>query len=126
MSKALDADTVLVYPLFYMGMSKADCEAYIETCGYKVPVKSACIGCPYHSDKTWLSMTGAEIADAEAFERDLNIAIETGKYADKPYYANGAHLHPTKIPLSDKPYIKNRESLPGEQDGVCGEAGCFL
>lgn len=126
MSKSPEADTVLVYPLFYLGMSKVECVEYIEKCGYPVPVKSSCIGCPFHSDALWLELNDEERADAEAFERDLNVAISTGKYADKPYFANGAHLHRTKIPLSERPYAKKRKVEAGEQDGVCGEAGCFL
>lgn len=42
-----------VFPLIEMGMSRADCLAWMERHGYPQPPKSSCVGCPFHSDREW-------------------------------------------------------------------------
>lgn len=44
------------YPLIDMKMTRNDCIAYLENRGLPVPVKSACIGCPYRRASEWLEM----------------------------------------------------------------------
>lgn len=44
------------YPLIEMSMSRLDCTNWLHRNGYPVPPKSSCIGCPFHSDETWLDM----------------------------------------------------------------------
>ena len=43
---------VNVWPLIDANMSRADCERWLEAAGWSAP-KSACIGCPFHSDAGW-------------------------------------------------------------------------
>lgn len=43
------------WPLIEKGMHRRDCIAWLEAHGWSVP-KSACIGCPYHSDDHWRHM----------------------------------------------------------------------
>jgi len=42
-----------VYPLLQLAMTRLDCEQWLIKHGYDVPVKSACIGCPFHSNYEW-------------------------------------------------------------------------
>jgi hypothetical protein len=43
-----------VYPLIdIVRMSRGDCVTWLERQGYGVPPKSACLGCPYHTDRMW-------------------------------------------------------------------------
>jgi hypothetical protein len=41
------------FPLLDLSLSRIDCEKWLSRHGYKVPPKSACVGCPFHSDKEW-------------------------------------------------------------------------
>lgn len=51
--------------------TRADCLRYLEQQGMTAP-RSACIGCPYHSDREWRELklnAPDEFADAVTFER---------------------------------------------------------
>jgi len=41
------------YPLLDLGMSRTDCEKYLQDAGWGHTVKSACIGCPFHGNAQW-------------------------------------------------------------------------
>ena len=117
----------LLYPLIDYGYSRSDCETYIIDHNYPVPVKSACIGCPFHSDPTWKDLTDAEIEDVADFEDDVNKTIENDpKLKDLPYFANGVHVHRSKTPIRQRPFNKAKSDEETEQESVCGAAGCFL
>ena len=44
------------YPLVDARLTRSDCIDWLKRNGYHVPPKSACLGCPYHSDATWRAM----------------------------------------------------------------------
>lgn len=44
------------YPLIEKRLSRHDCATWLLEHGYPIPVKSACIGCPYHDNATWRRM----------------------------------------------------------------------
>jgi len=44
------------YPLIERRMTRNDCIDYLEDHGLPVPVKSACVGCPYRSASEWIEM----------------------------------------------------------------------
>lgn len=44
------------YPLFDLGMNRLDCMNWLTRNGYKIPPKSSCIGCPFHSRQTWVDI----------------------------------------------------------------------
>ncbi len=44
------------YPLVELMITRAGCEAYLASVGLEVPLKSACIFCPYHDDSYWLNL----------------------------------------------------------------------
>ena len=117
----------LLYPLIDYGYSRDDCEAYIIDHDYPVPVKSACIGCPYHSDPTWDDLTDAEIEDVAEFEDGVNENIKAHpKLKDLPYFANGVRVHSSMAPIRQRPFKKAKSDEETERDTVCGAAGCFL
>lgn len=129
MSKSHTKAFVLYYPLMDYRLSRTDCEQYLIDCDYPVPVKSSCIGCPFHSNELWQEMTDAEIADAAEFEREINEMIATHpNLKDRPYYANGVKLHASMENIDTRPFDKKTDTAKDMfgQDGVCGEAGCYL
>ena len=62
------------YPLIEMGMSRADCLAWFaEHYPSRSLPRSACVGCPFRSDKEWLAVKQSDPAD---FERTVAIDQE--------------------------------------------------
>lgn len=65
---------VNTWPLIDAGMSRRDCLAWLAARGFPQPPKSACIGCPFHSDATWRALrdsSPAEWADAVEVDRAI-------------------------------------------------------
>lgn len=81
------------WPLIYdKRMDRGDCIAYLQDHGLPVPVKSACIGCPYRAASEWLSMPESERADGIAFDEENrhNPLAAVGSTADALYiYGHG-------------------------------------
>lgn len=44
------------YPLLELGMSRKDCERYLQRAGWGHTAKSACIGCPFHGNAQWRAL----------------------------------------------------------------------
>jgi len=122
------------YPLLDLGMSRTDCEKYLQDAGWGHTVKSACIGCPFHGNAQWRDLRDNhpdEWADAVAFDE----AIRKGGSRGLPL--NGeAFLHRSRVPLAIAPIDRlNRNELAamqgnlldliedGDPDG-CSPYGC--
>lgn len=63
------------YPLYEMGLSRADCRQVILGAGLPVPPRSACWFCPFHSAEEWRRMARREpglFARACALERKIH------------------------------------------------------
>lgn len=116
----------LLYPLCKERITREDCEQFILDCGYPIPEKSACIGCPYHSNKTWQSLNDAELEQVIHVEQILNHFIKNSKLSQRPYFANGTRFHPSMRPMWERPFETEKDLPEYERDGVCGAAGCFL
>lgn len=41
------------FPLLEERMSRSDCIRWLEERQYRIPPKSACVGCPFHDDDAW-------------------------------------------------------------------------
>jgi hypothetical protein len=87
-----------VYPLVDARMTRADCQRWLADHGWQAP-KSACIGCPFRSDRRWRELrdnSPAEWADAVAFDR----AIRAGhRRHGQPALRGRAYLHRSLVPL---------------------------
>lgn len=63
------------WPLIEKGMSRRDCEAWLSARGWSAP-KSACLGCPYHSDAQWRAIRDgspeewADVVEVDRLLRD--------------------------------------------------------
>lgn len=106
------------YPLVDRRWTRADCTKYLEAEGWAAP-RSACIGCPYHSNAEWRALrddSPAEFADAVAFEREIQ-ATNAG-LRGKPF------LHASRVPLDlvDLATAEDRGQLnfDAECEGMCG------
>lgn len=102
-----------VFPLLDKRMRRTDCEAWLARRGFGAVPKSACIYCPYRSDRQWLKSRtrgGAEWRKIVAIDRALN--------------KRGEFLHPTCEPIDR---VKLSDSDRGQADmfnneceGMCG------
>ena len=87
------------WPLLETRISREACINYLREKRLPVPIKSACIGCPYRLASEWIEMresTPAEFADAVAFDEENrhNPLAATGSTADLIY------IYKQAIPLA--------------------------
>jgi hypothetical protein len=111
------------WPLIDVGMSRADCQAWMQKNGYPQPPRSACKFCPYRSDDHWLSLPSNEFAEAVQFERDLQAA-----YAQASAVRSIPYLHESRVPLDQVKLRPGRINMKAQQlnmfrndcVGMCG------
>jgi hypothetical protein len=107
------------YPLIDANMSRSACVRWLERNGYARPPKSACIGCPFHDDRTWRRMKDEapdEWADAIAFDEAVR---------NLSHFDGQAYLHRSARPLADvdlsTPEDRGQTNLfLNECEGHCG------
>jgi hypothetical protein len=104
------------YPLVEKNLTRGHCLEWLQKNGYPQAPRSACIGCPYHSNKEWLSLSKVEFNDAVYIDRSLR--------EKKREWAKGElFAHPSLKPLSEVDFTdphENQISLLDECDGLCG------
>lgn len=108
------------FPLIARGWTRADCLRYLETrVPHQVP-RSACVFCPYHSDKEWLEIKKSpedwKLAVAvDASLRDPQSARHRGMRAI-------LYAHRSCIALDNVEFKHERQFnfFTTECEGVCG------
>lgn len=109
------------WPLIDLGLSRADCLKWMEDAGWPKPPRSACVYCPYHSDKEWVRLKTEEPTEfyaAVEFEKRLQTA-----YASATALRSVPWLHASRKPLSEVVFSPKAEepSLFGNEcEGICG------
>jgi len=109
-----------VWPLIDAGMSRRDCVRWLEERQWKAP-KSACIGCPFHSNAMWRELRDlhpAEWADAVEVDRQLRQGNARGMRAVE-------YMHASRVPLDEvdlsTPEDRGQSNLfNNECEGMCG------
>lgn len=111
------------WPLIEKEMTRHDCKRWMESHGFPMPPRSACIYCPFHSDNEWRRLRDeepAEFAAAVKFERDLQEVKRV------TYNMNGVpFLHASLKPLDKVDFTTDTERGQGdlfgnECEGLCG------
>lgn len=118
-----DRWAVNYYPLLERGWRRGDTIAYLERLGWNAP-RSACIGCPFHSDNEWRRLRHEhpdEWEDAVEFDREIR-RVNAGS---TERVESRAFLHRSLLPLADvdlsTPEDHGQGSLfDGECEGMCG------
>ena len=70
------------FPLIEMRMGRDSCVEWLKKNGFPIPSKSACIGCPCHSNNTWNLLSKNELEDAIKFDEQIRnrpLASRKGK-----------------------------------------------
>ena len=106
------------YPLVEKRISRMGCLAWLERHGYPEPPRSACIGCPYHSDTEWRDLKRNR-TDEWMDAVDFDDAIRNCEGMRGQMF-----LHRSCRPLSEVDLRTDfdKGQLPlwqGECDGVC-------
>lgn len=107
------------FPLIEKVMNRLDCMNWLARNGYPVPPKSSCIGCPFHSDYTWLDMKRNKPkawADAVAVDKAIR---------HMPRMKNEVYLHRSGKPLDEVDLNENQiefnfDGFGNECEGYCG------
>lgn len=99
-------------------MTARDCEKWLAKHEYPIPTKSACVFCPYRSNKNWRLIRDNPEEWQRAIEVDRAIRNGIGDTA-----ADALFVHRDCVPLEEA-NIDEPDGLPdmfnGECGGVCG------
>ena len=108
------------WPLIERGMTRQDCLRWLERHDYPLPPKSACIGCPFHSDAAWRRLRDQ---DPEAWDDavSLDATIRTGLRGIR----GEVYLHRSAVPLEEADLTTAADHgqldlWQNECEGMCG------
>lgn len=110
------------WPLIDLGMTRSDCKEWFEEHypGRVLP-RSACIGCPYHTDAEWAEM---KLADKESWNDAVFVdaALRNSERAKR--FGGKIYLHKSLTPLGEIMSFPNSKQYPlafgDECEGMCG------
>ncbi len=111
-----------IYPLIKRDMSRTQLYAWFkERYPDRDLPKSACIGCPYHSDQKWAEM---KQYDPESFDDAIHVEWAMQNVPQSRGSLDGtAYLHRSRIPLTRVEFnttITEAEAMQQECEGLCG------
>jgi predicted DNA-binding transcriptional regulator AlpA len=123
MKESFEAWKTHRYPLIELGMSRAQCLAWMTANGYPQPPRSACVYCPYHSDAEWIRLRDQEpeaFAAAVTFERRMQAAAQHDEVARHLPF-----LHSARVPLDTVVFDPGKPDrqlnlFGNECEGMCG------
>lgn len=112
------------WPLIENEMARRHCLTWMKTHGFPTPPRSACVFCPYHSNKEWRRLKDEEPEDfqrAVQFEQKYQ-AAKAQTLLLKPFVP---WLHNKRIPLDQVDFSTEEERgqinlFNNECEGMCG------
>ena len=112
------------YPLVDQRMTRNDCLLYHSKRDLERPPRSACIGCPYHSDNEWRNIRDH---DPESWADAIFVddQLRNNPQVAARMFQGRAYLHAKRIPLRlvDLSTEEDRGQLSmfgNECEGMCG------
>jgi len=107
-----------IYPLIDHNMSREDCKNYLQEHSIKVPGKSSCVVCPFHSPKYWRELKEKYLYEYnEACNFDDRIRnLKSTKYN---YYLCSVRRPLREIDWGNKQLIMF-DDMSQECTGICG------
>lgn len=107
------------FPLLEKEMSRRDCVRWLEERQYKVPPKSACIGCPFHDDKVWRDLRDNRPAEwLDALEIDAAIRSQPRMKAKQFMHRSLKPL--AEVDLRTDLEVGQPDLFTNECEGMCG------
>ena len=111
-----------VYPLIENKISRQNCLAWFEKNNLKLPPRSACIYCPYHSKSFWKDLkknSPQEFEEAINFEKKAKETFKTvtsfGENYDISLHASG-----NLETFDEKKETNQLDMFDAECEGMCG------
>jgi hypothetical protein len=129
-NRARDADVAYMrntFPLLDLGWRRSDCVAYLAEHGLGTTPRSACIGCPYHTDAEWARLrehSPAVWADAVAFDTAIRHGSARANADGQPLRGQ-FFLHRQRVPLDQvrlRPQPVDDADTPGCGPWTCPNA----
>lgn len=110
------------FPLFEKQFNRQNCLDWMTARSFPSPPRSACVFCPYHSDKEWLRMKSKE---PEEFQRAVDYEFRFQVMTAKSKLEGVPFLHRSCIPLSEVDFSTEEERgqlsmFNNECEGMCG------
>jgi PP-loop superfamily ATP-utilizing enzyme len=109
--------TTNTYPLIEARMRRSDCVELLRELGIPVPLRSACVFCPYHSDEYWHDLQQNHVDEwvrAVEFDRALRKTAPRG-------FRSPLYVHRSCVPLEMIEFSAQVPDSFGEEcDGHCG------
>ena len=106
------------FPLIDLRLTRLHCIDWFKKNGYPEPVKSSCIGCPFHNDLAWLEMrenNNDEFKDAVYIDSVVRTGV-SGMIKEQ-------YMHRDLKPLDQVSFKDTRNQTDmfiNECDGMCG------
>lgn len=109
------------FPLIEARMSRRDCVAWLDCHDYPTPPKSACIGCPFHNDRTWRDMRDNRPEEwADAVEVDRAIRNHTWRGFRGQQFMHAQRVPLDHVDLSTPEDHGQLNLFINECEGMCG------
>ena len=111
------------WPLVESALSRTDCRAWFaERHPDSVLPRSACVGCPYHTDAEWIEMRDHDPQswhDAVEVDHALRVTERAERFSGEMY------LHKSRVPLNEivfgtSPTAQQLNLFGDECEGLCG------
>jgi hypothetical protein len=103
------------WPLIELGMNRSDCRVWLERAGWDAP-RSACIGCPFHSNEEWSLLLPEELDDAIL----VDDAIRNQPGTKGQQYAHRARRPLREVDLRSPAGRGQPDLFNNECEGMCG------
>ncbi|XVV10881.1 hypothetical protein ACQP2X_39485 [Actinoplanes sp. CA-131856] len=125
--RARDADVGYMrngFPLLELGWRRGGCSAFLAEHGLAGTPRSACHGCPFHTDREWVRLRETDPvgwADAVAFDAAIRHGSARANAGGHPLRGQ-FFLHRQRVPLDQvqlRPQAGNQQDTPG-----CGPWSC--
>lgn len=113
-----------IWPLIEKRMNRSDCLSWMESKGFPKPPRSACVFCPYHSDREWRRLKNDEPDEfMKAVEFEKSYAAAKAATVWKKMLK--VYLHKSCVPLDQVDFSTEEENGQGnlfgnECEGMCG------
>jgi hypothetical protein len=107
------------FPLIEKLMNRNDCLRWLERNGYPAPHKSACIGCPYHSNVEWRAIKTTPEEWKQAVEVDAAIR-DPVTHLRATQYLHRDCIPLTEVDLSTPEDHGQLNLFINECEGMCG------
>ena len=111
------------WPLIDLKMTRANCLEWMKKNGYPEPPRSACVFCPFHSDKEWVRLKFKEPAAfqrAVNFERKLQISAKNQEALDTLPFLHSSLKPLDQVEFKDEPSHSQVSQFGNDCSGMCG------